>query len=259
MLVLYQKTTGNGEKLILVHGWALNHRVWDPVVDDLAKQYSVTAVDLPGHGKSTPLQSDYSLEAMADKLAKTVTGGARIIGWSLGGLVAINLACRFPDLVKQLILVASSPRFTQCSNWPCAVDPTVIDTFAADLAKDYHATILRFLTLQTLGSQHGKIVIKNLRDKLFLHGEPHLDTLSEGLHLLKVTDLRNEALHVRCPTLVILGEKDTMVPACSGEYTHRLIANSRVSTIPGAGHAPFISHPQAFLNIVVKFLETGIS
>jgi len=257
--MLYGKASGKGEPVYLMHGWALNHRVWDPVIDELSRQWAVTAIDLPGHGKSPPLDSEYSLDAMTDMLATAILPGSRIIGWSLGGMIATSLAYRYPHLVKQLVLVASSPRFTQCDDWPCAVEPAVINGFAADLRKDYHATILRFLTLQTLGSQHGKSVVRNLRDKLFLHGEPHIDTLSKGLHLLNIADLRHAATMLQCPTLIVLGEKDTMVPACSGKYTRKLIANSKVSIIAGAGHAPFISHPHAFLEIVTEFLRDNKS
>ena len=62
------------------------------------------------------------------------------------------------QLVNRLVLVASSPQFVRSEDWPCAVDKSVINGFAADLEKDYRATVLRFLAIQTLGSEHYKIM-----------------------------------------------------------------------------------------------------
>lgn len=254
--MLYNKSFGAGNPLYLLHGWALNSRVWDPILDRLQQHWRVITVDLPGHGKSPPLAApDYTIDAITDEIATVMEQGARVVGWSLGGMVALNLACRYPHLVKQLVLVASSPQFACSDDWPCAVDNSVINSFASDLHKDYRATILRFLAIQTLGSEQAKPVIRELREKVFINGEPHIDTLSKGLQLLISTNLRTVAAKVQCPTLIVLGEKDTMAPASSGEHTQQLIAGSNVKIIPGAGHAPFISHSEEFIKSVMEFLK----
>jgi len=254
--MLYRKSVGNGDNLYLLHGWAMNSRVWDPVLDRLQRNWRVISIDLPGHGKSDPINSaQISLDTMADKLVEVIKPGARIIGWSLGGMLALNIAYRYPQLIKQLVIVACSPRFTRSQDWPCAVEPKVIQGFAADLLKDYRATILRFLALQTLGSQHARLVTRQMRDSVFINGEPYLATLVDGLRLLTDSDLRTAIAQVTCPTLIVLGEKDTMTPACSGVQTQQLIPGSQLTIIAGAGHAPFISHTQEFLTAVNGFLQ----
>ena len=253
--MLYQKSHGAGKPLYLLHGWALNSRVWDPVVDQLKHQWQVTTIDLPGHGKSSPPTSGtYNIDVLAEEVSCAIDKPATLIGWSLGGMVAQNLAQKYPELVEKLVLVASSPQFAASKDWPCAVKQSVIDGFTRDLIKDYRSTILRFLAIQTLGSEQAKAVVGELREKVFINGEPHLDSLTQGLSILKNTDLRARIQKIHCPTLIIVGEKDTLIPVCSGQQTRSLIRNSQLAIIKGAGHAPFISHTAEFINILEQFL-----
>ena len=154
-----------------------------------------------------------------------------------------------------MVLVAGSPQFVQSDDWPNAVSKNIIESFAKDLAKDYQSTILSFLAIQALGSEHAKLAIKDLREKVFVDGEPAITALREGLNLLLNTNLRSVLPVVQAPTLVLLGEKDTLIPAESGKDTARLLSNSQLDIIQGAGHAPFISHRNEFLNSVDTFIN----
>ncbi|HEY5601825.1 MAG TPA: pimeloyl-ACP methyl ester esterase BioH [Gammaproteobacteria bacterium] len=254
--MLHYQTFGNGKPIYLLHGWALNGRVWDEVIPALAQHGQVIAVDLPGHGKSgLPAGGGYSLDAVSDEIKQILSGDAIIVGWSLGGLIALNLAQRYPALIEKLVLVAGSPQFIRSSDWPHAVDKQVMQGFAQSLADDYRATIQRFLAIQTLGSEQARPAIKALRGKMFIHGEPQLTALREGLNLLTNSNLRAQLPNIHCPALIVLGEKDTLVPANSGPDTARLLANARLAIIKGAGHAPFLSHASEFIGIISEFIN----
>lgn len=254
--MLHYKIHGEGIPIVLLHGWALNSRVWDGVLPELMQHGQVIAVDLPGHGKSElPTNGQYDLDTITDEVKQILESNAIVVGWSLGGLVALNLACRYPELINKLILVAGSPQFVRSEDWPNAVDKNVIDGFSQNLVSDYRATIFRFLAIQALGSEQAKQSIKELRGKVFINGEPHLTALKEGLDLLTDTNLRQKLSSIRCPSLLVLGEKDTLIPAQSGPDTSSLLANSQLTIINGAGHAPFISHTKEFLNIITAFID----
>lgn len=257
--MLYHKTQGQGQPIALLHGWALNSRVWDTVLPALQPHGTVTTIDLPGHGKSPlPANGRYDLDTLTQEVSHVVDSlqsPATIIGWSLGGLVALNLALQHSPSIKKLVLVTASPQFFQSDDWPCAVDKQVIDGFAADLIKDYRATILRFLTLQAMGSPQAKQAIRELKDKVFINGEPHLTALQEGLTILSQTNIRPQLPDIQCPVQIIVGDKDTLIPAASGPATGRLLNNSRVNVIEGAAHTPFITHRETFLHIVTDFLH----
>ena len=253
---LYVQQTGEGEPLCLLHGWALNSRVWDPIVEALQQDYQVQAFDLPGHGKSAPPDNgDYTIDSLADIISQQLEPGTVLAGWSLGGLIAIRIAAKYPQLVKKLVLIASSPQFANSESWKHGVKKSIIDGFANDLAAHYRETIHRFLAIQMFGSDKAKPVIRELREKVFANGEPHIDSLSKGLQILKDCDLWDEAATIKCPTLVLLGEKDTLLPKDSGNSTRDTIPHSELKIIKGAGHAPFISHPDEFLKIIKQFIN----
>ncbi|MDM8569389.1 alpha/beta fold hydrolase, partial [Thiotrichales bacterium HSG1] len=86
---MFIKQQGLGKPLILLHGWGFNNNIWDDIAVDLAKDWRVYQVDLPGHGKSP--MCDYSLSSLTEQLAASLPNDAVWIGWSLGGLLAMNI------------------------------------------------------------------------------------------------------------------------------------------------------------------------
>lgn len=254
--MLYVKAQGQGEVLVFLHGWALNGRVWDGIIENLGDQWQTIAVDLPGHGKSDlPANGEYTLDSIADEMATLKLKNVTWIGWSLGGMVAMELARRYPDMVKKLVLVAASPQFVANDQWPHAVSVNTVNDFAGDLIKDYRTTIMRFLAIQALGSTQAKQAIRTLKEKVFINGEPKLKALEDGLVLLKKTSLLKNVTKIDKPVKIILGERDTLIPVSSGPETQRLIPGSQLSIIPGAGHAPFISHKEEFTDALLGFIN----
>ncbi len=252
---LFCKIQGAGSELVLLHGWGMNADVWDGVAPLLAKNHRVTTVDLPGHGRSGDAGGDYSLSTQAQKVAEILPPDATLVGWSLGGLLALQLALDFPQRIKALVLVASSPRFVQADDWPDAIQAEVLQGFAGELQTDFKKTINRFLAIQALGSEHAREELRLLRERVFVHGEPEQKALASGLKILMTTDFRQRLPQLQCPTLLISGERDTLFPVQAARRTQALIANARLSVVRGAGHAPFLSHPEDFVSALQEFLD----
>ena len=106
------RIAGDGPVILLVHGMAGSGATWDPVFDLLARDHTVIAPDLPGHGESDkPVGSDYSLGALAsslrDLLLSTGHRGATVVGHSLGGGIAMQFAYQFPSRCERLVLVGA--------------------------------------------------------------------------------------------------------------------------------------------------------
>ncbi len=149
---LHVERRGQGRRtLVLLHGWALNSRVFDTLAATLERDFSLLALDLPGHGRSAEpdslRQRGWTLPALAALALPQVPHGALLLGWSLGGQVALQLAHDAPGHVAGLVLVSTTPRFTQGDGWSQGVAPAVLAHFAKHLGSDYRATVQRILSL----------------------------------------------------------------------------------------------------------------
>lgn len=252
---LFTQTTGNGTDVVLLHGWGMNADVWEGVVSELEKIFRLTVVDLPGHGRSKGNIEDFSLEHVAHQVMEVVPAKSILIGWSLGGLVAAQMVLDYPGRFKKLILVASAPQFIKDESWPDGMEAEVLDSFAGDMQEDYQNTIKRFIAIQAMGSDKAREEQKVLRDRVFRHGHPQLSALEGGLKILHDANLRPRLSEINCPTLLIAGEHDSLFRRKAAVQTQQLIQGSKLCIIKGAGHAPFLSHPDEFLNEVKVFLN----
>jgi len=237
--------------IVFLHGWGLNGRIWHALVESLPER-ACLAPDLPGYGNA-PFVTPYDPDTLADRLATSAP--AILVGWSLGGLVALAWAARRPDTVRGLVLVGATPAFVRRDDWPHGMATELFDEFARALAQDWRATLQRFLALQARGGEAARRVIERLRAELFAHGEPVPETLAAGLELLRNTDLRPRLPAVRCPTLIVHGGHDTLCPPAAAEWLAANLAHARLALLPRAAHAPFLSHPDEFVARLTEFID----
>ena len=236
--MLYHESRGAGPDLVMVHGWGMHSAVWSDWADSLATRFRVHLVDLPGHGRS-----DYStgsgLDDWSAAVAEVAPPGACWLGWSLGGLVTLNAARLYPQMLRGLVLVASTPRFVTAQDWPCAVDAQVFEQFAGQLQQSVERTLVRFLSLQVRGADGSAELLRRLRTALKERPQPPPEALHAGLQLLRNSDLRATLSALDIVPHWLFGQRDTLVPASVGSRLPGLQA-----VIEGAGHAPFLSRPQ---------------
>ncbi|BDC84372.1 pimeloyl-ACP methyl ester esterase BioH [Aeromonas hydrophila] len=245
---------GQGPDLVLLHGWGMNGAVWHGIVPALASRYRVHLVDLPGFGNS-PLAGgiEYSLPWLAEQVETILPEQCHLLGWSLGGLVASQLALSHPERLHSLITVASSPCFMARGDWP-GIAPKVLTGFNQMLAGDFKQTIERFLAIQAMGSEHARDDIRQLRHWLAERPAPQLAALEAGLGLLAEVDLRDELISLSLPWLRVYGRLDSLVPKASIPLLDERYPGSRSVVLEKASHAPFISHPQQFIEIIEHFV-----
>lgn len=249
---LYIKTQGNGQDIVLLHGWGFHGDVWETITEKLVHKYRVTCVDLPGHGRSK--ESTFkSIDDVSSQVAKHVPVKASWVGWSFGGLVALNYAIKKPSLINKLVLISSTPQFTQSDDWPYAISPQFFKNFADELTTDYRGVIRRFLALQAQGCSDAKKQIRQFQAQVFKHGDPHIETLRQGLALLQQTNLRPGLSTLTVPTLLISGERDRLVPPAAIKAMQQAIPDVENFTLKNAGHAPFLSHPTEVANVISAF------
>lgn len=251
---LFTSTIGNGPDIVLLHGWGMNGDVWEGILPVLSKHFRTTIVDLPGHGRSLDCPSDYTLSTLSAALADTLPERASIIGWSLGGMAATQFTLDHPQRVNKLVLVASAPRFVRDASWPHGTDADVLAGFADELKQNYQQTINRFIAIQAMGSDHAREEQRTLRERVFRHGNPQPAALEGGLEILRHADLRPRLAEIQCPSMLVTGEHDALFRLAAAEKTQTLFKDATLSVIAGAGHAPFLSHPEKFLDSLLSFL-----
>ena len=192
---LYTQTSGDGPDLVLVHGWGLHAGIWERLLPLLEPVFRVTCVDLPGHGRSS-WHNEATLDDLVEAVLPVAPAHADWLGWSLGSLVATRAALTAPARIGRLVLLAGTPCFARRPDWPTAMQPGLLATFAADLQQDYAATLNRFLALQVHGSEHAGAVLRELRACLLEHGEPDSGALAAGLEGPRAMRLANTAAGV---------------------------------------------------------------
>jgi pimeloyl-[acyl-carrier protein] methyl ester esterase len=239
----------------MLHGWAMHGGVFEPICASLGEHYRIHRVDLPGHGRSRA-DAHFALAPIAAALAQRFPS-AHWLGWSLGGLLACQLALDHPQAARSLTLVGASPRFTVAEDWPCAVAAAVFEQFAQALANDVGRTLERFLALETLGAEHAQDERHWLRQLLHSVPSPSAQILTEGLAILQATDLRARLPQLACPSLWIGGRRDRLVPAEALQRAAALAPAGQSLIIDATAHAPFIGRPQAFSDALLAFLAGG--
>ena len=251
-MIPYVDIRGDGPDLVLLHGWALHGGMWGPWIDELARHARLHLVDLPGHGRSPWPAGVRDLAGLAAAVRPAVPDGAAVLGWSLGGMVALELA-RGPRLAA-LVLVATTPRFVVDTDWEHGLSPELLAEFARGLASDHRATVQNFLALQTRGDERAHETLRQLRRSLDAHGPPDAAALEAGLAILGSADLRSALPRIAVPTLVIAGDHDRITPPGAGLELAARLPQARLAAIARSGHAPFLSHGPQVLAEVRGFL-----
>jgi pimeloyl-[acyl-carrier protein] methyl ester esterase len=250
---LHVETSGAGPDLALIHGWGMHGGIWDAVAQELARDFTLQVVDLPGHGRSA-MRRPYGLDDLARDLLESVPGAASLCGWSLGAQVAMRAALLAPRRVDRLVLVSATPCFARRPDWPWGMDREVLEGFASDLKRDYEGTLRRFLALQARGGDAARAIAAALRARLFEHGRPDPVALESALALLLDGDLRPLVPGISQPVLLLHGEQDLLASAGAARWMAQRLPRARLVTLPRCAHAPFLSHPAQFARALREFL-----
>lgn len=251
---LFQLSMGQGPDIVLLHGWGLNHGIWLPIAESLKQDYRVTLIDLPGFGNSQSLVPEaYTLEVVTEQIERQLPQSCIVVGWSLGGLVAQQLAL-ISDKVSALVLVASTPKFVEEHNWP-GIKPQVLSMFQKQLTRDFAQTLERFLAIQAMGSETPQADLRKIKALIQDLPLPDTQALIGGLQILEQADLRADIINIQQPCLKIYGRLDSLVPVKAMQLITELQPQAEQVVLRKASHGPFISHPQEFVDCLAHWLQ----
>ncbi|MBH5329436.1 pimeloyl-ACP methyl ester esterase BioH [Eikenella sp. S3360] len=236
--------------VLMLHGWAANHHIFDLLAADLP-ECRIAAPDLPGHG-AAQFDGSFNVAAAADALAAQLGEPAHLLGWSLGGLVALHLAAKYPQKVRSLCLTASFARLTAAPDYPEGLAKPALGKMIPLFAQDFAKYMGQFLQLQFLHIPERAHLANEALPDMIRHGVP--PGLEAALEAAVHTDARALLPQVRCPVLLVFGGKDGITPPRMGEYLHRHLPGSRLLLIEKAAHIPFLSHEGEFAAAYRQFI-----
>lgn len=251
---LHVESIGRGPNLTMLHGWGLNSAVWATFAERLSSQFTLHLVDLPGHGFSSAVSGE-TMDDFAQHVIDTTAPG-HLLGWSLGGQIALQIATQQPAFVDRLILIGTTPKFVEADDWALGKKRAVLDQFAQELSANYAATIRRFLALQTLHAPQARATIARLHAAVTARGAPNMAALMTGLQLLNDNDLRLIAPRVTQPALILQGTRDALTTERAAHWLGAQLPGATYTVFDDAAHAPFLSHEDAVVDALTTFLQT---
>ncbi len=233
---------GMAPTVVLLHGFTHTGASWDPVVSALGERYRAIAPDLPGHGRGSAATSD-----SLDGLTTDFPPGTTLVGYSMGGRIALHLALAAPERLDRLILIGASPGIADPAERAArkAADDQLADEFER---LDIEALADRWARTPVLAGQPAPVQAAVHADRL--RSTPHglagaLRYLGTGA-LAPVWDRLHE---LAMPVTLIVGERDERFRAIADQMAERL-PNAEVQVIAGAGHAVHLEAPDAVAALI---------
>jgi peroxiredoxin len=244
---------GRGPVVLLLHGWTANRSYWDRQVQALRDRYTVVTVDLRGHGESSRPRTGYTMGAMAGDLEHLVralaTPRIAVVGWSMGGLVAQELARRLGERLSALVLVCTTPGGLADPKNPQA-QPERGAAMKAEMAKDFRAFVRGFAPQLFKAGAASPLLAWAVGQMQKTAPQVALASFEAFL----AADARETAASLRVPTAVLHGRHDALLPLAAGEDLARRIPGATLTVFEESGHAPFLEEPEAFNDALTKRL-----
>jgi pimeloyl-[acyl-carrier protein] methyl ester esterase len=241
-------------RAVLLHGWGMSAQIWSELRVQLPRD--AQAPDLPGYGTADTL-SPYTLDAVVERVACDVRGaGAPIdlIGWSLGGLIAMHWAAVRPHQVRRLVLLGATPRFVAADDWGHGVPPAILRIFNVELQRTPEALMRRFSALQAQGEAEADA--EEIAATLYARrGHASAQALRDSLALLGESDIRTSLPRITQPTLILHGQQDAIIGVDAARWTAAQVPHACLQVLDGCGHALPLSHAAACAQWIERFLD----
>ncbi|TFW42416.1 alpha/beta fold hydrolase [Pseudomonas fluorescens] len=235
-------------RLVLLPGWGLGVSPLEPLaaaLQGLDEHLHVQIEPLPALGSC-------DLEEWLDELDATLPDNTWLGGWSLGGMLAAELAARRGERCCGLLTLASNPCFVAHEGWPDAMPAETFDAFLSGCHADSQVTLKRFGLLCAKGAADPRGL-----SRLLVSGAPHTapHVLMPGLELLAQLDTREALLAYRGPQLHLFAAMDALVPAQAASALLALLPDVEIGLIEQAGHAFLLEDPHGVAGAIQAFLH----
>jgi pimeloyl-ACP methyl ester carboxylesterase len=246
---------GEGPTVVLVHGYPLDGAMWSGVARALSSRFRVLKPDLPGRGE-TPAESAGTMSGYADFLAavlERIPDGAGLAGFSMGGYAALALAKRRPPNLKALALVDTRATADDEAGRGKR-DEAIATVRSGGVAPIAEAMVPKLLSPESLSNRD---LVERLR-RIMSRQKP--GTVEADLTAMRDRpDSRDTLPGIGIPTLVLVGEADTLTPPADSQAMAAAIPGARLVTVPGAGHLTPMERPGAVAAALGEFFGAALA
>lgn len=247
---LNYEITGKGPSILFIHGLGSSQRDWEEQVTYFSKEYRVVAFDVRGHGQSDKPPGPYSIKLFSDDTAELIRAldlsPSHIVGISMGGMIAFQIAVDYPDLLKSMTIVNSGPEM-------------IARSFKEKLMIFQRSVIFRLLSMQKIGEILAGRLFPNtgqeeLREKMIHRwAENDKRAYMDSFKALVGWSVSDKISAIECPALVIAADEDYTPVSLKEAYVARM-KDAQLSVIKDSRHATPLDQPSEFNKTLAAFL-----
>lgn len=226
--------------VMLLHGWGFASAVMQPLARALTGRFDVKTPNVPGLTAAGPECT--SLDAISAALQDNLTQRTILVGWSLGGNVAVEIALRAPERVSSLVLVCTTPSLLVRPHWSCGLDAGALVGLQSQVKENVAAALAEFAGWCAMGERSVKSARQTLLDAMN-NADTNARSLALGLKILQRLDQREALSRLDCPILMLFAANDYIVPVDCAQACQGLSTTAEIEMIKDCGHALPVSLP----------------
>jgi pimeloyl-[acyl-carrier protein] methyl ester esterase len=262
-VMIHWEEAGTGRPVVFVHGWSMSSCSFAWQMEAPALSYRAIAYDLRGHGRSPcekpAPEEGHAIEDHARDLSTLIErldlSDAALVGWSMGGQVALEALPDVQDRLAALILISTTPRFTVGGDWAHGLTEVSVRALAARLEHKPQKTLHRFFEGMFVAGELHETQFADIERRVLAGAPPaSVAAARTGLEALLASDQRPRLRDVRVPTLLVHGERDPICLPTASAFAEAHIPGARRRVLPGLGHAPHLSRPALVNELLAGFL-----
>ena len=223
----YYEVHGSGEPLLLLHGWTMSSEMWTDYISEFSNEFRVFAVDLYGHGRSSPLSGTFSIHQTVDQLLQLMDhlkiDTAKVVGWSYGGETLLRACVKHSDRFSSAIIIGASHQFPK-QDWGMKYEEMSPET-------------------------------RDHLSRIHVHGEEQIYQIFEQIKNYESILTKTELERISTKILVMVGEQDHFVKPEIAVDLHNSLPNAHMWIVPHAGHMAFKGDMKPeFIRVAREFL-----
>jgi len=221
------------KQILLLHGWGFPGAVFSPLIEELGPAFDAQTIDRAGYGENSGNDESTAVQLPDDPVF--------LVGWSLGGMVAMQLAIQYPDKISGLALLATTPCFVNRSGWQSGMDAAAFKNFNKLVINDRAVAMQQFVRLNA-GDRPDRLSTKLLSE---LSGRVTAHALQQEMEELAELDLRDAVVEIKMPVLLLHAADDRLVLAETSNWLQQNLPNAKQHEFETGGHAFFLQQTES--------------